>query len=123
MGLAAGTRIRQAILRDPWGAAAWSRTRATILSVQILNSVAFEALTGLAAPACPITPQTYLAHGLPFFASYAEGVDADGGTTLAGLRSVGDIDADDGTIRPGVDASGGGIVGCTCCGTRMCDSM
>lgn len=122
MGIAAGSRIRQPILRDPFGSAAWSKDHATILSVQILNSVAYEALTGMMAPSTSITPQIYLEHGLPFFASYAEGVTADGQTNLAGLKSVGEIDAMDSSIQLGVDASAR-KVGCTCCGTMLCDSM
>lgn len=122
MGLAAGSRLRQAILRDPFGPAAWSKDRATLLSVQILNSVAFEALTGMLAPASTVTPQTYLEQGLPFFASYAEGVVTDGGANLAGVRSVGEIDALDGSLRLGVDASGG-KVGCTVCEGMLCNSM
>jgi len=85
-----------------------------------LNFVAFEALTGMVAPSSSITPQMYLEHGLPFFASYA--VTADGQTNLAGLKSVGEIDAMDNSLQLGVDASAN-KVWCTCCGIMLCDSM
>jgi hypothetical protein len=122
MGIAAGTRIHQAIHRDPFAPTAWAKHRATILSVQILNSVAFESLTGMLAPSSPITAQMYIDQGLPFLASYDEGITADGATHLAGIKSVGDLDAAGGMIPLGVNAAGG-KVGCTCCGRMLCDSM
>ncbi|KAK4168212.1 hypothetical protein QBC43DRAFT_366701 [Cladorrhinum sp. PSN259] len=126
MGLAAGSRIRQPILRDPSAPSAWCRPRATVLSVQILNSVAFEALTGMLAPPTPVTPQLYLDMGLPFLKVYEEehGVDTGG---IVNLMAVGEIDATGGGVQLGASmagGSGGGKgVGCTCCGRMFCDSI
>jgi hypothetical protein len=123
MGIAAGSRIRQVINKDPFSAAAWCKPRATILSIQILNSVAFERLTGMLAPPSPITPQMYKQQGLPFFASYGEAVDVDGGHNLAGVRSVGEVDAAGGNIQLGSSMSSSTKVGCTSCAVMLCDSM
>ncbi|KAK3346474.1 hypothetical protein B0T25DRAFT_462237 [Lasiosphaeria hispida] len=124
MGLAAGAKMHQAIQADPFPASAWCTRRATVVSVQILNSVAYEALTGMLAPATPITAEMYVARGLPFLASYDEkGVGTDGAANLAGIRGVGDIDGEAGPVSLGASATGGGKVGCTCCGKMLCDSM
>lgn len=123
MGIAAGSRIRQAILADPFAPSAWCKDRAAILSVQILNSVAFESLTGMLAPSSPITPQMYLEQGLPFLASYEEGVATDGAAYLSGIKGVGDIDAMGAAIHLGSNVAGAKNVGCTCCGKMLCDSM
>ncbi len=124
MGIAAGAAIHQAILADPFASSAWSKSRSTVLSVQILNSVAYESLTGMLAPSSPITPQMYLAQGLPFFASYGEeGVATDGASYLAGIKGVGDIDASQGPVHLGANVAGAKNVGCTCCGKMLCDSM
>jgi hypothetical protein len=109
-------------MKDPFKPEAWARHRATVLSVQILNSVAFEALTGMLAPPSPITPETYAQYGLKFFASYAEGVDTDGAKNLAGLKSVGEIDVMGGVFL-GVNVASARNVGCTVCRRMLCDAM
>jgi len=123
MGIAVGSKIRQPILMDPFAPNAWCKGRATILSVQILNSVAFESLTGMLAPSSPITPQMYLEKGLPFFASYDEGVTTDGVANLAGIKGVGEIDGSGDAIQLGVNVANAKNVGCTCCRKMLCDSM
>lgn len=123
MGIAAGSRIRQVIHKDPFSCVTWCKARATILSVQILNSVAFESLRGMLAPPSPITPQMYMQQGLPFSASYGEGAVTDGGHNLVSAKSVGELDAMGGNVQLGSNLSGSTKVGCTCCGRMLCDSM
>lgn len=123
MGIAAGSRIRQTIKKDPFSSDTWYKARAAILSIQILNSVAFESLTGKLAPPSPITPQMYKQHGLPFFESYGEGVVTDGAHNLAGVKSVGQLNATGGNIQLGSSLTSSTKVGCTCCGKMLCDSM
>ncbi|CAM1504856.1 Fc.00g024470.m01.CDS01 [Cosmosporella sp. VM-42] len=123
MGIAAGSRIRQIIHKDPFSVATWCKARATMLSVQILNSVAFETLTGMLAPPSPITPQMYLKQGLPFFASYGEGTTTDGGHNLVNVKSVGELDADGENIQLGSSLSSSTKIGCTFCGRMLCDSI
>ncbi|KAK4209623.1 hypothetical protein QBC37DRAFT_49757 [Rhypophila decipiens] len=123
MGLAAGSKIHQAILGDPFAPFAWRKGQTTMLSVQILNSVAFEALTGMLAPSTPITPEMYIEQGLPFLKSYEEGIATDGSAYLAGIKGVGDIDAQGGGVHLGSNMTGGMKVGCTACGKMLCDSI
>jgi hypothetical protein len=77
----------------------------------------------MVAPSTPITPQMYLEQGLPFFASYAEGITTDGAANLAALKGVGELDALGGTIPLGVNVASAKNMGCTCCGKMLCDSM
>ena len=123
MGVAAGSGVYQVIKKEPFSSATWSKARATILSIQILNSVALEALTGTLAPPSPITPQMYKKQGLPFLASYGEGVVTNGGYNLVGAKSVGELDAVGGNIQLGSSLSSSTKVGCTCCGRMLCDLM
>ncbi|KAM7214384.1 hypothetical protein V8F06_010222 [Rhypophila decipiens] len=104
MGLAAGSKIHQAILGDPFAPFAWRKGQTTMLSVQILNSVAFEAFTGMLALSTPITPEMYIEQGLR-------------------IKGVGDIDAQGGGVHLGSNMTGGMKVGCTACGKMLCDSI
>jgi len=60
--------------------------------VQILNTAVFEKITGLPAPPCPITAETYRQHGYPYYAIYDDehvpGISGD----FAGIKSVNEID-------------------------------
>ncbi|KAH6988466.1 hypothetical protein EDB80DRAFT_690042 [Ilyonectria destructans] len=122
MGIAAGARIRQHIFADRFPTIRWSKSRSTLLSIQILNSVAFEALTGMLTPPTPITPDIYKSHGFPFFAAWGEGAKTDGADNLFNLKSVGDIDASS-PIRFGSNVTQGLKIACTSCGKNLCDSM
>jgi hypothetical protein len=42
----------------------------TLISAQLLNSVIYEAITGMVCLRTPITPKTYLEKGLPWFDTY-----------------------------------------------------
>jgi hypothetical protein len=123
MGIAAGSPVLQCIEKDPFSSSAWCKHRAAIFNIQILNSVAFESLTGMLAPHSPITPQTYKQYGLPFFASNPEAVAADGQHTLSGIKSVGELDSEGGNFQLGSTLSGSTKVGCTSCRRMLCDSM
>jgi hypothetical protein len=123
MGIAAGSLIRQRILRDPEPPNAWARHRTALLSVRILNSVAYEGLTGMLAPPTPITPQMYLAAGLPMYRSYGEGTETDGSVNFAGIKNVGEIDAEDGSVQLAFSVASSRKIGCTCCRTMFCDTM
>jgi hypothetical protein len=110
MAIGAGAKIRQSIVPDLslkglHGEASprWDFSNARLLNVQILNSVAFEAVTCMMPPPTPISALTYAKAGLPFFAHYDETLlahltagdpQADGALTpLATMvKSVGEVD-------------------------------
>jgi hypothetical protein len=82
MGIAAGGHIKQAIVEDQtWDLAqpnspeCWDTTKTKVFNVQILNTVHFRRVTGIAAPNPPVSAQTYADMGLPFFSAYEEPTD------------------------------------------------
>lgn len=90
LGVAAGGYIKQCILPDPNPASIWERDQTIYFNVQILNSAAFQKITGLEPPKTPISAATYASHGLPFFKIYNEGSGIEG--NLANIKSVKAID-------------------------------
>lgn len=72
MGIAAGGTIQQQIIIDPYGADSWEQRSATPLFIHIVNSEAFEAITGLPPPSTPITEYSYKKRGIPWFSNYDE---------------------------------------------------
>ena len=91
ISLAAGGLIKQAIIKDPHRAGLWDPEQGTIFNVLILNSAAFQKVTGKAPPSTPITADTYVKTGFPYYNIYdeaASGVDGDFG----GLKSVNEMD-------------------------------
>jgi hypothetical protein len=74
MGIAAGGKLRQEIFPDPIrpAFARWDVNAARFLNVQILNSVAFNMVTGVPTPQTPVTPQVYTGYGFQFMKEYEE---------------------------------------------------
>ncbi len=72
MGLGAGGTMRQKIYPDPHGIDAWDPDRVGQVTVHIVNSAQFSALTGLEPPPTPVATRTYTEHGLPWFDLYDE---------------------------------------------------
>lgn len=80
MGIAAGGLIKQTIIKDNNDPTIWDTGNGTIFNVQILNSTAFEVVTGKAPPETPVTAKTYAANGYPYFDIYDEkpsGIEGD----------------------------------------------
>jgi hypothetical protein len=91
MGIAAGGLIKQTIVNDNNNPTIWDTGNGTIFNVQILNSAAFEAITGKAPPKTPVTARTYAAHGYPYYDIYDEkpsGIKGD----FSGVQSVAEKD-------------------------------
>ena len=91
MGIAAGGLIEQSILEDTNDPGVWEVNNGTIFNVQILNSAAFEAVTGKAPPETPVTAKTYAENGYPYYEIYDEkpsGIKGD----FSGVQSVAEKD-------------------------------
>lgn len=91
MGLAAGGRIKQSIVRDKSNAGTWDGSRTTTVQIHIVNSEAFKRITGETPPMTPITARTYKKAGLPYFDIYNEklsGIKGDFET----IKSVNQLD-------------------------------
>lgn len=66
LGLAPGGQIRQCIYRDPYGIETWQAEPSASVTVHLLDSKAYEFVTGRPAPPPPIDEQTYRDRGLPW---------------------------------------------------------
>jgi hypothetical protein len=94
MGLGAGGRMRQEIYADEYGPDSWEPQPTATVHVDLVDAMAFEALTGLAAPPPVADARTYTEFGLPWFDLYdprRENVRA--ANRLAGVRSIADLEA------------------------------
>jgi hypothetical protein len=89
MGLGAGGKIGQKLYPDPYGRDAWDPDIHGRVSVHIVNSEQYQALTGKRLPPPPIDAATYTAHGLPWFTLYDEEMpNIPASRTLAGVKPV-----------------------------------
>lgn len=86
LGIAPGGLIKQCILEDPYPESIWDHGSALHFNVQILNSERFQHVTGRMPPATPISAETYVSHGLPFFDIYNESSKVKG--EFQGVKSV-----------------------------------
>lgn len=97
MGLAAGGKMEQKLYPDPHGRDTWDLTHSGRCFVHLCNSELYSAITGEPAPASPVDANSYKAHGFPWFQLYDEGAPAlDTTSTLAGVKSLGELDAEKG---------------------------
>ena len=91
MGVAAGGLIHQSIEKDTHSPNIWRQNDTVTINVQIVNSQAFQAITGTVPPESPIDASTYASLGLPFFKLYDENPTSISGAFDA-VKSVGKID-------------------------------
>jgi hypothetical protein len=104
--------------------AMWNWEVAFVVNVQILNSVAFESITGFAAPLCPISFNEYAKANIPFLTfDSADRLETVLGREFPTIQTVDQIDASM-EIKFGVRASANNApVGCVMCERKFCDSM
>ena len=89
MGLGAGGRMRQSIYPDSHGIETWDTTRQQSLYVHIVNSQAWREITGEEPPPTPVSTQSYIEAGLPWFELYDEHLgDLDPSPELACVRPI-----------------------------------
>jgi len=106
MGLGAGGRMRQKIYPDPYGIDTWDRDSANRLFVHIANSLVWREITGEEPPQTPVSARSYSESGLPWFELYDElAGDVAASTTLAGVKSVKQVDEGKGFAAQQDDAT------------------
>jgi hypothetical protein len=88
MGLAPGGRIRQEIAEDPYGFDVWDTSVSSRCFVHLLNSAAYQQITGRTPPTRPISADQYAKAGVPWFDYYVDGKALGGSSVLAGLDGV-----------------------------------
>ena len=92
MGLGAGGRMRQEIYADDYGIGTWEPRPCATVRVDLVDAVAFEAVTGVRVPT-PVNTGTYTQHGLPWF-DLMDPLrrDIPAAERLARIRSVSDLE-------------------------------
>jgi tetratricopeptide (TPR) repeat protein len=93
MGIAAGGRLTQKIMKDRYGFDAWDSQRSRFVDIHIVNSEMYQAITGLEPLSSPVSPEQYQKSGIPWFSHYeesAQSVKAAG--ALKKIQSVAEID-------------------------------
>lgn len=88
MGLAAGGRIRQIIEKDRYGIEVWDTSVHSRCFLHLLNSRAYQAVTGRNPPPSPCTPEAYAENGIPWFDYHGEGLGLPPSSDLAGLDGL-----------------------------------
>jgi ankyrin repeat protein len=121
MGLAPGGEIKQAVVPDS-EPLEWNWVRARLVNVQIINSVVFEAVTGIAPPPPPISFKDYLKAKLPFFDLIGD-ASIQGGKVLGKLQSVGQRDAKACIPLQASLSKSTKVVGCVVCEENLADSI
>lgn len=123
MALGSGAELRQIVKKDPIPEY-WNWEAAQFVNVQILNTVAFESVTGLAAPATPISFHEYTKAGIPSLSYYP---DAETSGAVVGrfpvVRTIGNIDSLLGVKYAVRLDPNGKPVGCVICERSICDSV
>jgi hypothetical protein len=96
MTIAAGGLIKQVIHRD-YVLDNWDTAKTTVFNAQMINSVKYKSVTGIAPPTLPISHATYADNGFPYYSVYEEPSHIHGNFGM--VKSVGQIN--------GLDKSGG----------------
>jgi hypothetical protein len=106
LGLGAGGKMHQQIYPDPYGVATWDDDNYATITIYLLNSEQYRAITGQAPPATPIDAQTYTTYGLPWFDLYDETAgDVTAPSNLAGIKSIAEKDVESGAVAPAAEVS------------------
>lgn len=72
MSLGAGGRMKQKIYPDPHGIDTWDPDNTGRVTVYLVNSTAYQKITGEAPPPSPISAENYRQAGLPWLHGYDE---------------------------------------------------
>jgi hypothetical protein len=72
MGIAAGGSIKQQIQKDTYGIESWCPERKRSLTIHLVNSLAYKAITGVEPPSTPITAAEYQRSKIPWYSYYDE---------------------------------------------------
>lgn len=123
MALAAGGNLKQIAKQDPIPGC-WNWEASEFVNIQILNTVAFESVTGLAPPPGPISMMEYTKAEIPSLSYYYdEDASAASDGKFPDFQTVGDIDLMVGikyAVRLDTD---GKPVGCVVCERSLCDAL
>ena len=84
--------MRQEIHADEHGIDTWEKAATATLRIDLVDALAFEAVTGIATPP-PVDAATYTEFGLPWFDLLEPTArDIDAARRLAAVRSIADLE-------------------------------
>lgn len=98
MAMSAGGRMKQQVLKDPYGLAAWSRTARTRVFVHLSNSLAWRHVTGSEPPTVPLSAADYSRQGMPWFEWYTDAPSLQGTAVLKGVKGLAQIAKEGGPV-------------------------
>lgn len=76
MGIAAGGNIKQQIQKDSYGIESWSFENRRSLTIHLVNSRSYKAITGCKPPPSPVTAAQYQRARIPWYSHYDETASA-----------------------------------------------
>jgi hypothetical protein len=92
LSLGAGGKIKQSIIEDANDPRIWDLANSRLVNIQLVNSAVFEEITTFLTPKTPISMQTYLESGLPFYDIYHETPSKIAGE-FSRVKTLAEIDA------------------------------
>ncbi len=72
MAIAAGGSIKQEVFADTYGPETWDVNNSRLVTIHMVNSIAYESITGEPPPPSPISKEDYEYHGIPWYSNYSE---------------------------------------------------
>jgi hypothetical protein len=106
MGFGVGGRMTQKIYPDPYGVHTWDEDDVASVTIYVVNTEQYRAMTGLAPPPTPINAREYTEHGLPWFELYDERLDdLAPDASLSGVKSIPELTRLDSADFSGEDLS------------------
>jgi hypothetical protein len=101
MGIAAGGNIQQKIYPDMHGIDVWDPEKKRGITIHIVNSMAYKAITGKDAPSSPITVQKYQKARIPWYSHYDETIiPVKPPSLFKRIMTIAKIDAKRGIAEP-----------------------
>jgi hypothetical protein len=93
MGLSAGGKMKQKIIKDSYGIDHWDQTCFARVYVHIVNNKMYTEITGKRAPETPIDARTYSTSGYPWYDMYEEDVEGVAPSqVLSTIKTVKEMD-------------------------------
>jgi hypothetical protein len=106
MAIAAGGRLRERIIADPFGIDCWDQSARIRCFFTLIDAGEWPSITDTPAPTAPFTTADYEREGLPWFEYYGDGLPAAGGASdVVEVKSMRDINAAGGLPSLGADGT------------------
>lgn len=96
MGMAAGGRMKQEIYPDPYGLEVWDLDHKSRTFIHLMNSMAWESVTGKSPPTMPPNAALYKRYNLPWFDYYKDGPALGTTSDTDKIKSVAELSEEKG---------------------------